>query len=64
MEAANITGSDGTLNGQAKSAARPASDSTKRRIVDIPRNREDLYDCRIQPISVYAMSIAPPISRP
>lgn len=29
MEAANITGSDGTLNGQAKSAARPASDSTK-----------------------------------
>ena len=31
MEAANITGSDGTLNKQAKSAARSAFESTKQR---------------------------------
>lgn len=31
MEAANITGSDGTLNRQAKSAARSAFESTKQR---------------------------------
>ena len=31
MEAANITGSEGTLNRQAKSAARSAFESTKQR---------------------------------